>query len=432
MSQGAPAKPVRTLSEGERKALLETDTPSSTNEHVPMSRLEASSHSNTDDPYRSSGQYSLNSDANSLSWDYGAPGHRNTTTREQRQVKAQSFPPQSRPNTLDLSDEGFDNAFAPLATPETLSETSLDSISYRGSRNTFPKLTASVTKMDPILQSPHRSMRSKSEGYCYYVEPPSPVDYADTPWSEKKELIPENIDPLAQSTPMKPMRAADAQCDVVPANHSPAVDPNLTETTCDSNEDLPVPTLNDESQLLSNASEFSLLNGVQPLEKSNQTDEQANQSFNLTAEEEKLSEKLKKSKPNENYKLTYMNETMPSDSDTSGYHRHSPDSDCNQIEYSSNLGYYSPAGRGYPHGCYPHCGFAVEVESESELNRLLQESELNRTQEQENISSLPDYTDIFEGKSENLINRQKSLPDTKYISGHGGPVIVNNSNVFSL
>lgn len=69
---------------------------------------------------------------------------------------------------------------------------------------------------------------------------------------------------------------------------------------------------------------------------------QTEQSFDMTAEEKRIEEKLKDGE--RGYKLAFDNDMS--------YERHSPDSSSNQLVYDGVNNHYSSAGRGYPHGAY--------------------------------------------------------------------------------
>lgn len=84
-----------------------------------------------------------------------------------------------------------------------------------------------------------------------------------------------------------------------------------------------------------------------------------NSHLNLTAEEQKLQDKISNmaASPAEQYRLTFpggdsvCEETQDYGGET--YVRHSPDESAHQVGYDPVLGHYSHGGRGYPHGSFP-------------------------------------------------------------------------------
>ena len=377
LTNTSPAKPTRKLPECERRALL---TANENNELTPPPHrvcLETSftnlSPPELEDLNRSSGAYSLGSDDNSLSWDYAAANAAGNAAQFQRQSSADpsssprvhSFPPsthmsKARPPNLKL-DFSHDDwlGMAPLATPETMSDTSsLESAEARINKrlsNGYHKLKTGVGTMEPIQQSPLR--QAHSEGYCYFVEPPSPVDYVDTPERDFNALSSVGpIEPLAQSTPMK-----DIQVAVNNGRHKAGISDESMDSslplTSSTQDDGCTPLLHNDTTD-STASVSS--DNSHPLQVSEQesailppnlTDDST---FNLTATEQKIQNKLEQIEASEPYRLAYENETLSSLSRSSSgeFRRHSPDSSCNQLVYDDCLGHYSPAGRGYPHGGY--------------------------------------------------------------------------------
>lgn len=345
-----PSKPARKLPEAERKALLSTnETPESTLDATPPHRLYLETSFTNANPAellhepdylnRSSGAFSIVSDANSLSWDYAAP--MDVGSRQQQHVekvdaialsKEAGFPPRPRPNfKLDLPNPTEEwPERAPLATPETLSDTSsIDSGSWKGSRkftNGYQRLTTGMPTMEPIQQSPLRAVRA--EGYHYFIPVPSPVEYHESPEREYTTLGPPDL-PLAQSTPLK--------------------NQITTEATVESD----VPPMKPPR------SSLSLNPCTEAMAEQGSTDT----SFDMTVEEDKLREKLTKSDSMNNYKLTFEDEGHRCGMD---YVRHSPDEFANQLRYDPLLGHYSHGGRGYPHGGYM-CNDMLNHQSSSVL-----------------------------------------------------------------
>ena len=348
-----PSKPARKLPEAERKALLSTnETPESTLDTTPPHKLYLETSFTNANPgevleaevlNRSSGAFSIISDANSLSWDYASPldveRRAQNLEKIERQDRTKSLPPPQHPRPdfkLDLSgnlDEW--SSPAPLATPETLSDTSsIDSGSWKGSRkftNGYQRLTTGMPTMEPIQQSPLRTVRS--EGYHYFIEAPSPVEYHESPEREFGTLAPpEHSLPQAQSTPLK--------------------NQITTEVTVES--DIP-PSKPPRTNL-----NFRLNPEVRKEGGSTDT------SFDLSAEEDKLQEKLTKSDSMNNYKLAFENESIHKGS--MEYIRHSPDEYGNQLVYDTFQGHYSHAGRGYPHGGYMSDDLIEDESTDTLLN----------------------------------------------------------------
>lgn len=313
-----PAKPTRKLTEAERKAQLANTSPKQDHEPVDSAFLETSftqTNQTPEEQNRSSGAFSSASD-NSLSWDYNSPLAADPSNPD-HEPKAKV-----RPNKLELNntDDELDvSGPAPLASPETLSDiSSVDSGSWKGrkSGNGYQKLTTGMPTMAPILQSPLK--HAKADGYHYFIPAPSPVDYAETPEHEFTGLSAAMTAPLAQSTPMKTGESE---------HRSPPKPPRSLQFS--SREQSP------ERQAL-----------LQPEPHDNST-------FNLTAEEAALNNKIAKMNSPDNYKLTYEDETLGSCSlNSEPYVPHSPDSYNNQLIYDSFKGHYSQSGRGYPHGGY--------------------------------------------------------------------------------
>ena len=407
-----PSKPARKLPEAERKALLSNnETPESTLDATPPHKLYLeTSFTNTNPPeglleaeylHRSSGAFSIVSDANSLSWDYAAPmdvDRRSANAHHPHHIMPPGFqlhPHQQqqqqknpRPNfKLDLpqtTDDWPDQA--PLATPETLSDTSsVDSGSWKGSRkftNGYQRLTTGMPTMEPIQQSPLRAIRS--EGYHYFIPVPSPVEYHESPEREYNSLgshathsNPNSLNPpdhprpssssqevgvpLAQSTPMK-MNQITAEVTVESAAAPPTKPPRVSLQM--QNVPPKKPPHSEPGAILESEADMS--------------------PFDLTVEEEKLQDKLTRSDSTNHYKLTFEDEslqrTLSSNDRTleEGYVRHSPDDYGNQVGYDPLMGHYSHGGRGYPHGGYMS---GDEAEEEGGL-LLLEEREGVGTEEE--------------------------------------------------
>lgn len=374
LSNVAPAKPIRKLPEAERKALLSQETPCSTLDRSPPHTslcVETSFTTNPGDvemeecnsmEFLQESGYAP-SDNNSLSWDY-TEGQNDVKTRaravdrEARQEKSQSMPvsngqPIDKPRPhlkLDLgsSMEDWLGSNAPLATPESLSDTSsLDSSrnSWRGSQRSGRKVVG-LPKMEPILQSPLRHV--KSEGYHYFMKAPSPVAYEDSPEHEQFDALSSTLNiPVAQSTPMK--NTVTTKAEVSPPHRQDKRANHKLEFTGDDTYISPESSLIDAGDFLTDSVLESVNSPlVQPQDIS---------SFDMTAEEQRITDKMNVLENDNNYKLAFGDDSVLSGANSgSPYVRHSPECEHHQFVYDSQVGHYSHAGRGYPHGGYMgHC-----------------------------------------------------------------------------
>ena len=403
-----PTKPIRKLTEAERKALLSPDTPPSTAGTPPHKLYLETSFTNLNpDPdgsnevvalhHLSGGNFS-GSDP-SLSWDYNQ-GAEAKLPRAERDNKSKSLPVKQRPGKLDLNGDDW-TGLAPLATPETLSDSSsLDSISSKGSKkhsNGYQRLTQGVDRMEPIQQSPLRHLRFE-KGNRYPVPPPSP-DYAENNLKDYRKAVGE---PLAQSTPMKNTFTTQATVEA----QTPPKPPRLG---------LPNTRIRKENGAIRSGGGAGGKIGQDEYD-----------------DEEPLLNKLTSTQEGggkEKYRLTFEDD-LPSLQDTNGigsepngediYERHSPnspDSGVNQIEYGPGA-YYSHGGRGYPHGGYMPT--LEHSESDTDMLRLANEVAMYRSPEKRNLAQMRDNSAVFlENPHERT--RHYSSPDTSQCSQMSSP-----------
>ena len=410
-----PAKPSRKLSEAERKALLSPDSPLSAHNQPHRLLLETSftnqNLETSDDLNRSSGCYSNTSEANSLSWDYERSKLMPVPVKAASgQLEGQSAKPYLK---LDLNTEDWQQAQAPLATPETLSDTSsVESGSLKRPNNGYQRLTSGIQRMAPIQQSPLRQVKAdKLPGYCYYVQPPSPVDYAElSPLKDKFDFS--STLPNAHSTPVKDCTSNDGN------NGSNTI---TTMATVETSSALPMPPKPPRINHLDQSENKSMLNkttsGVG--ERNSSKVHFDVQSSDMSEDDEEAAI-LDRDKSRSNEKLIPVNgplmrNGMDSDAGSenqesllSEFDRHSPEFG-NQVIYDSIAGHYSHAGRGYPHGGYQ----AIDMtESESHLPQLAQEMELIRAPEEDDLTKVADTSALFDGSQRSRL-RCYSSPDTR-------------------
>ena len=366
----SPAKPVRRLMESEGR-LLHTNScdpgsldrssdqsfcPQCQNQDIlHLSGTPVDLSLNSEDLIVPSVKFNLGTEANSLSWDYSTlpinHARRHPLPESvSRAERTKSFPPplqKLRPG-LQLDDLGNPewgssglSVFAPLASPETLSEaSSLDTMSSKQCSDGYPR----ASRLDPIPASPVRP----TAGIHHYVTPTaSPVDYVDI-MNERSQLnddvsydniaadispITPDVVPLAQSTPLKP--------DMVPGEmlNSQSGLTDIMDNTLFSEINK---TQAENSQQTMSPDDL----GVRPLPT------EADQT-NLTDIEDRVNDKMLELMNNNPYRLTYDSDDGIKDtSSQQDFALHSPDSTCNQYLYDDYGGHYSPAGRGYPHGAY--------------------------------------------------------------------------------
>ena len=343
--------------------------------------------SNSEDLIIPSVKFNLGTEANSLSWDYSTlpinHARRHPLPESvSRAERTKSFPPplqKLRPG-LQLDDLGNPewgssglSVFAPLASPETLSEaSSLDTMSSKQCSDGYQR----TSRLDPIPASP---IRPTAVGHLYATPTASPVDYVDS-FRTPSELngndasydniaadispVTPTVVPLAQSTPIKP--------DVI-QNETASEVSELLDNTLFSEID---ETHRDNARQLNSSEDL----GVRPLSM------EADQT-NLTDIENRVKDKMVEMMNHDPYRLTYDsdNETRNSTS-LPDFTLHSPDSTSNQYLYDDYGGHYSPAGRGYPHGSY-----APDVVNTDDLVPDVDEnSDANLDEEITGLSSSPD------------------------------------------
>ena len=433
----SPAKPTRKLRGGDHhhQTLLLPPDPASDTPLPPLSTCHLDpTNPYFSNPYMDCAHSSVAlSEANSLSWDYGevctvprrgmAPGmHPHHRVGYERTLRTQSYPPPGtspvdrRPQTLDVRRDDW-LGLAPLASPETLSETSsMDSLGSKRFSNGYQKLTSSAPKMAPIKQSPLRQTRS--DGYRCFMEPPSPVGRSNdsrerdltglslessvaarscsSPMLYRSPESPERVDispgqPMAHSTPGNPL--SEDPLTFHAANHAAALPPIAQSTPLKPPTDQAPPSpetcsvdmsdVETEGVFNSTQDSCSLDLGCQPLDSSCPHDV-----TNLTAVGARIQHKVDNIQSQDPYKLTYASETLTSED----YVSHSPDSltepPGRPVLYDSVVGHYSPAGRGYPHGAYMaqytdttstdrDCQSLIEQESEEEGRERVSEGYYN-------------------------------------------------------
>ena len=338
----APAKPSRRIPEHEYKALL-SDTSCSTLDNTlqvtPQSAtkmyLETSFSNRTDEVNQSNAM----SDENSPNWDYEETQCTQMDSEQQQPTCEQVRQVKSKRNfKLDFSgSENWNVVPAPLATPETLSESSsVESTSYQRRSGGYQKLIMGMPTMEPIQQSPLRQL--KSGGYNYFIHAPSPVDYADSP---EREFTPINhttasassrhSTPAKRSTVTAEVTVEAAACDTL-SNHSNELSPDSNCVT--------------EHLLKKEQKDCHRVTQKQP---SKSCDGKSSAPNSKRPSPERIANAP------EQFQLVFENERP-----LASYIRHSPDtpdSYVNQIGYDLTTSHYSQAGRGYPHGAY----MAVEI-----------------------------------------------------------------------
>ncbi|ELT97130.1 hypothetical protein CAPTEDRAFT_213882 [Capitella teleta] len=327
----SPAKPTRKLKGADRQTLLQSPpTPEASPETCNYyNNTYAECPTNSVPP----------TEPNSLSWDYGDVIIGSVARRPQRherlsnQIFRKSFPPpgEARPKTLDLGQEDW-LGMAPLASPETLSETSsMDSFGSKRFSAGYQKLTSSVPRLASIKQSPLRPTRS--DGFATYAEKQSPKHSLSlTPIAcEPLRQSPERVtvspgSPMAKSTPFDIIKKESPPICEKPDEASVAVD--LFAAGKDNNtEDL----------------------GCTPLPEGDEHD-----LTDLSVVQDRIQSKVDGIQAKDPYRLAFAHDVSSERSDD--FSSHSPDSlveiPCKPLPYHSVNGHYSSGGRGYPHGGY--------------------------------------------------------------------------------
>jgi hypothetical protein len=367
-----PAKPTRKFSEAERKALLSTsNTPTPIlDHHTPPHRIYMETSFTNTNPGGSltQGSSDTSSDNDNLT-DVLMCSERDTS----------SLVMLRRGLALDLPGEKiYPLGVAPLATPETLSDTSsCDSASLKRISNGSQKRIFS--KMEPIQQSPMKNLGKNDPGYCYYVPAPN----------KEKQNGGSGGDVCIDVTASK--------------NQNNNSKPNVITTRAfiesSGSSDSKDESVRDSKEVIKGV-RFSLSDWP--------TDEETKQKqlTGITNNQKPLSVITKdENRANNNVKPNNNTKHVIS---SSPYQIHSPDYTNNQLEYHSQHGHYSHGGRGYPHGGYqgPHvCSFHPDIpvvqilahsESDSDMMKLAHEQEMHRTIEEPEILKLQDNSQVHQ------------------------------------
>ncbi|XP_013421661.1 sn1-specific diacylglycerol lipase alpha [Lingula anatina] len=398
-----PSKPSRRLPEHERRALLTSDTTDTMEMRAPRPDnlcLESSytgsfpEEPDIPNPSRHS----------SLSWEYTSPleaavstpdklddanptgvvvkpGEKTATqtqlfltdelgsspTRSLNRSRTYPFRSGRQPVMVDVEP-------APIATPESLSDTSSVGSSSSGSRKYlggFLKLSEGFDKMDPIAASPSHH---KSKGGDGSVAPPPTPLHSTVQDGGNDSTLSDILNwaaqpPVAQSTPYRNTITTTAQVESHPKQL------NLDQ---DENPDADVVDSNAEGDGSSKLSDFNTRSQI-------------------------IGEKLKKAECTDSYKLTFAESSSSArqaisegDCTQNGYVPHSP-THGNQQLYNDVTGHYSQGGRGYPHGGY-QAPFQ-HSESDTHLDHAVYKpDQIHRTKDIEDIKEMEDTEPVFEDK----------------------------------
>lgn len=340
-----PAKPTRILSEAERKALLEQASPVSsigTESHQKLfletsfanSNVDKDSLNNTTLGLDSPGYQERISPNNCVTWNDLIVQNENYNNTCEIPLGAHPLDAKcirAGPNfSLDLG-TGWSNPLqdreserepAPLASPEALSETSsLASFVSRSCslRDSQYRLANEFPRLDRIAQSPQDTNK--------------PITSHAPPKRQLKSSLTER----SRGVRFSAERQHDASLE------------NIHEK-----KEVKIAPVSDNIPNRHGWQEASPPKVTQFLETSLSQDDICEATKVTPVESEPVHSKCK---------LTLMVDDKVSggDSDVSpdsgrasssgGYQRHSP-VECSQHEYAQYIGYYSPAGRGYPHGAY--------------------------------------------------------------------------------
>ncbi|XP_046574796.1 diacylglycerol lipase-alpha-like [Haliotis rubra] len=304
-----PAKPVRTLTEAERKALLSHESLSSANNPSPTRGTVMVETSFTNACYTppDAGNGSMNvTGPRSVSGSWENVPDKILTVEHIQQLNAVGRNPDSgtRPDfTLELSEKQW--VAAPLASPEALSDvSSLGGLSHTGSlveRDGSRKPVQSSPQLKTIEQSPLRKVRSES----VKIEVPEDND-------EEVMVIVEN------NAKRKKVEFEDEKVAKETANKQ-SVDKEGSDRV----------HADQEEQVTQNGPK-----GVKNVEES---DNPVLDSKSVTVTDPS----------GKSVMVSYKN----ANGHSAVYNRHSPD-ESNQHEYGHPNLHYSAAGTGYPHGAY--------------------------------------------------------------------------------
>ncbi|XP_048240104.1 uncharacterized protein LOC124138229 isoform X6 [Haliotis rufescens] len=304
-----PAKPVRTLTEAERKALLSHESLSSANNPSPTRGTVMVETSFTNACYTAPdpGNGALNvSGPRSVSGSWENVPEKILTVEHIQQLNAVGRNPDSgtRPEfSLDLAEKQW--VAAPLASPEALSDvSSLGGLSHTGSlveRDGSRKPVQSSPQLKTIEQSPLRKVRSES----VKIEVPNDND-------EEVKVVVEN------NAKRKKVEFEDEKVAKQTANKQ-AVDKESADKVDADQEEI----------VIQNGPK-----GVRQVERSENPGVDSN-SVTVT------------DPSGQSVKVSYKN----TNGHSAVYNRHSPD-ESTQHEYGHPNLHYSAAGTGYPHGAY--------------------------------------------------------------------------------
>ncbi|XP_067676566.1 diacylglycerol lipase-alpha-like isoform X2 [Haliotis asinina] len=304
-----PAKPVRTLTEAERKALLSHESLSSANNPSPTRGTVMVETSFTNACYTppDAGKGSMNvTGPRSVSGSWENVPDKILTVEHIQQLNAVGRNPDSgtRPDfTLELSDKQW--VAAPLASPEALSDvSSLGGLCHTGSlveRDGSRKPVQSSPQLKTIEQSPLRKVRSES----VKIEVPEDND-------DEVKVIVEN------NAKRKKVEFEDEKVAKETANRQ-----NVDKDSAD--------------RVHADQEEKVTENGPKGVKEGEESENPVSDSKSVTVTDPSGKSVI----------VSYKN----ANGHSAVYNRHSPD-ESNQHEYGHPNLHYSAAGTGYPHGAY--------------------------------------------------------------------------------
>ncbi|XP_064627221.1 diacylglycerol lipase-alpha-like [Lineus longissimus] len=400
-----PAKPTRKFSEAERKALLSTsNTPTPVMAHnTPPHRIYMETSFTNTNPGESYVRASSDtSSEHDILTDVLMCSERDTN----------SLVMLRKGLNLDLPGDKTDPlGVAPLATPETLSDTSsCDSASLKRISNGSQKRMFS--KMEPIQQSPMKNGKN-DHGYCYYVTP------NDKPKCSSSDVC-------VDLTPGMSKNNNNNKPNMI-TTHAFIESSGSSESKDESVRDL---------KEVTKGVRFSL-GGLHDWPTDNErTAEEA-----WTRDDDFKQKLLKGGTNNQKHlpvitKTNHTNNNVKQSSDTkhvissSPYQIHLPDKTNKQLEYHCQQGHYSHGSRGYPHGGYqapydytyhpdiPVVQVLCHAESDSDMTKLAHEQEMHRTIEEPEIMKLQDDSQVHQSIP---INRQRFRHRSSNETSHSSP-----------
>ena len=331
-----PAKPSR-LPEVERRALL-SDTSSGIHNH---SLEQCSLHSynevylGTSDPTKRDNNL-FGTDDNSFSVESESPGKRD---QEERQPASSTEQRLKQKRNFKLNFHGNKNVCdvpAPLATPETFSETS--SMDSRFDCRRSDGCQSLIMTMPPIYPIQQTSLRQqKPDNYNCVIQVPNPVGYGDSP---ERKFTPINHVSLSTQTKCHTTITTEATVESCASNLS-------SELSLD--------------DIINNSEKRPTTEGSLTI-----SPHHLEQSIDMALEDrghlynEKLDIGMHVYTPADQLQLVSEENKFSFETDNTVYVQHSsdtPDSYVHQVGYDLQGTHYSHAGRGYPHGTY----MAVEI-----------------------------------------------------------------------